>query len=247
MRVIRLFIQHHLTPDSELELDANACHYASNVLRVNKHSKLILFNGDGFDYKCEILNCSRSNLQVKVAEQIKLKNESSLKTRLYLGVSKSSHMDYAIQKTAEAGVSSIQPILMERTTSKATSKSLKNKHQHWQRIIQSTCEQSGRAVIPELSESITIQEIQTFSENETEYGLVFDAKSTKKIQNLGIIHPKSISLLVGTEGGLTKNETELALEKGFLSVNCGPRTLRTETAALTAVLLAQREWGDLAG
>lgn len=244
MRVIRLFIQQYLTSDTELELGSDSRHHACNVLRINKHSKLVVFNGDGFDYKCEILNCSKSNLRVKVVEQIKLKNESSLNTHLYLGISKSSHMDYAIQKTVEAGVNSIQPILMERTINKVSNKSLRNKQQHWQGIIQSACEQSGRAIIPTLLEAVKIQELKTLCENE--YGLVFDSQSEQKIQNLEISKPETIKLLIGTEGGLTDTEREFALEKGFYAVNCGPRMLRTETAALTALLLAQREWGDLA-
>ena len=244
MRVIRLYTQQHLTSDLELELDDNARHHACNVLRVNKLSKLVVFNGDGFDYKCEILNCSKSTLRVKVVDQIELINESSLNTHLYLGISKSSHMDYAIQKTVEAGVNSIQPVLMERTINKASNKFFKNKQQHWHGIIQSACEQSGRAIMPNLLEAIKIQEVQALYENE--YGLVFDSQSEQKIQNVGISNPDKINLLIGTEGGLTHTEKELALEKGFYAVNCGPRILRTETAALTALLLAQREWGDLA-
>ncbi len=245
MRVIRLYTCQHLAPDLDLELDDETRHYATNVLRLNKHSRLTLFNGDGFDYTCEILDCKKSILRVNILQQLKLNNESPLKTHLYLGVSKSSHMDYAIQKTVEAGVSSIYPILMERTVSKASSKSLENKHQHWQRIIRSACEQSGRAVIPNLSEVSELTAIAPCLENE--YGLLFDIHSKQNMQSLEIKKPASIKLLIGPEGGLSSNEIEFALQKGFHAVNCGPRVLRTETAALTAVLLAQQEWGDLAG
>ena len=134
--------------------------YALNVLRLNKHSNLIIFNGDGFDYVCEILVCNKSNLRVKVSEKRTLNNESPLKTHLYLGISKSSHMDFAIQKSVETGVTSIQPVMMERTVSKSSNKSLANKHQHWKRIIQSACEQCGRATVPELQESIELHDIE---------------------------------------------------------------------------------------
>ncbi len=246
MRVIRLYSPNHsLAPDSELELDERTRHYAINVLRLSKHSGLVIFNGDGFDYVCEILVCSKSSLRVKVSKQQALNNESSLKIHLYLGISKSSHMDFAIQKTVETGVSCIQPVLMERTVSKATNKSLANKHQHWQRIIQSACEQSGRAIIPKLNESIEIDEIETLFENE--HGLVFDSNSNQNIQSLNLCAPEVVKLLIGPEGGLSEREIQQALQKGFQAVHCGPRVLRTETAAVTAVLLAQREWGDLAG
>ena len=246
MRVTRLYTPNQsLAPGSELELDERTRHYAINVLRINKHSELKIFNGDGFDYVCEILLCNKSNLRVKVSQQQALKNESALKTHLYLGISKSSHMDFAIQKTVEAGVTHIQPVIMERTVSKFTHKSLTNKHQHWQRIIQNACEQSGRAIIPGLDESIEMRDMDPLLDNE--HGLVFDSNSSQNIQGLNLRSPGSIKLIIGPEGGLSKNEIQQALQKGFQAVHCGPRILRTETAAVTAVLLAQREWGDLAG
>ncbi len=245
MRVIRLFTSNHLlSSSSELELDERTRHYALNVLRLNKHSNLIIFNGDGFDYVCEILVCNKSNLRVKVSEKRTLNNESPLKTHLYLGISKSSHMDFAIQKSVETGVTSIQPVMMERTVSKSSNKSLANKHQHWKRIIQSACEQCGRATVPELQKSIELHDIEPLLDNEL--GLVFDSNSSQNIQSLKLCAPKVINLLIGPEGGLSEREIQQALQKGFQAVHCGPRVLRTETAAVAAVLLAQREWGDLA-
>ncbi len=244
MRVVRLYTHQHLAPDVELELDADIRHYALNVLRLNKRSSLRVFNGDGFDYPCEILDCNKTILRVKIAQQLTLHNESSLITHLYLAISKSSHMDYAIQKSVETGITRIHPILTERTISKSTEKSAENKHHHWKRIIHSACEQCGRAVIPKLLAISEFEKIEPL--NKHEYGLMLDANSEQTMQSLNISDPSSIKLLIGAEGGFTENETKLALGKGFQTVRCGPRILRTETAALTAVITAQQIWGDLA-
>ena len=243
MRVVRLYTHQHLAPDLELELENEIRHYALNVLRLNKRSLLKLFNGDGCDYACEILDCTKTVFRVNILEKLALHNESPLATYLYLGISKSSHMDYAIQKVVEAGVTNIHPILTERTISKTTEKSAGNKHQHWQRIIHGACEQCGRAVIPKLSPISEFDEIESLKENE--YGLMLDANSKQTMNSLDISNRSSIKLLIGAEGGFTENETELALQKGFQTVRCGPRILRTETAALTAVLTVQLKWGDL--
>lgn len=244
MRVVRLYTHQHLAPDLELELEGDIRHYALNVLRLNKRSTLILFNGDGYDYACEILECTKTKFYVNILGNVALDNESPLVTHLFLGISKSSHMDYAIQKVVEAGVTSIHPVLTERSISKTTEKSTENKHQHFLRIIHSACEQCGRAIIPKLSPISEFDEIETLEENV--YGLMLDANSDQSMQSLNISNPSSIKLLIGAEGGFTVNETKLALEKGFQSVRCGPRILRTETAALTAVIAAQQIWGDLA-
>lgn len=244
MRVVRLYTHQHLAPDIELELEDEIRHYALNVLRLNKRSSLTLFNGDSFDYPCEIIDYTKTIIRVKLLEKLTLYNESPLATHLYLGISKSSHMDYAIQKSVEAGVSFIHPILTERTVNKTTNKSAKNKLQHWKRIIHSACEQCGRAVIPKLLPISEFDKIEKLNKNE--YGLMLDADSEQTMQSLNISKPSTLKLLIGAEGGFSENETKHALEKGFRTVRCGPRILRTETAALTAMITAQQIWGDLA-
>ena len=243
MRVVRLYTKQHLAPDVELELDSDTRHHAFTVLRLNKNASLTLFNGDGFDYCCEILNCSKARVLVKITQREKLHTESSLNTHLYLGISKSSHMDYAIQKSVEAGVSAIQPVLMERTVSKASEKSLHNKHQHWQRIIQNACEQSGRAVIPTLYHSCEIDHLEHISGQES--GLLFDATAKQTLNNFKNINANSFKLIIGPEGGFTENEINQLITKGFQTVRCGPRILRTETAAVTAIIVMQLLVGDL--
>jgi len=244
MLVVRLHTRQRLAPNLELELDDEIRHYALNVLRLNKRSSLRLFNGDGHDYACEIIEYSKAILRIKITEKLTLYSESLLTTHLYLSVSKSSHMDFAIQKSVEAGVTNIHPIITERTVSKSTDKSAENKHQHWQRIIHSACEQAGRSVIPTLLPITEFNQIEQLNDNE--YGLTFDASSDQTINSLNINKPSSIKLLVGPEGGLTESEVKTASLKGFQSVRFGPRILRTETAALAAVITAQQLWGDLA-
>jgi len=232
-----------LAPDTTLELDDVSRHYAVNVLRLNKHSSLKLFNGDVFDYSFNILDISKSSMRVEITRQIILSNESPLTTHLYLAISKSSHMDYAIQKSVEAGVSIVQPIITERCVSKITTKSASNKYQHWQRIIHSACEQCGRAVIPKLPPICDFDKIEKINANEN--GLLLDTSSEATMCNLNINNPSCIKLLIGAEGGLTENEIQHAIDKGFQAVRCGPRILRTETAAVTAVLAVQLLFGDL--
>lgn len=244
MRVVRLYTHQKLAPDTELELEDDIRHYALNVLRLNKRSSLTLFNGDGYDYHCAILDCTKTVLRIKVLDKIPIDSESPLTTHLLLSVSKSSHMDYAIQKSVEAGVSIIQPILSERSINKATNKSFDNKHQHWQRIIQSACEQCGRAKIPTLLGINEIRDIGYLNENE--HGLIFDSNANQTMNDLNIINPIILKFLIGPEGGLTDNEIKSVLEKNFQAVRCGPRIMRTETAAVAAILNAQSKWGDLA-
>lgn len=242
MRAVRLYVNQILRLQHEVLLDDAALHYTSNVLRLNKKSSLLLFNGDGYDYFCEILSINKKTIELKVIKKIQAKNESPLITNLVLGISKSSHMDFAIQKSVEAGVSNIYPVCTERTIYKSSIKSNNNKLHHWNKIIVSACEQCGRAKLPTLYDINDLTDINNILD--PDLGLVLDQNATQSIITITNPVPSVVWLLVGPEGGLTNTEIKFAIEKGFQAVTCGPRVLRSETAALTALICAQILWGD---
>lgn len=243
MRVTRLFVDQELTVRDEIVLNETVRHHAVNVLRLNKHSVLILFNGDGSDYTCEILEINKKSIIVLITGRIEFNNESTLETNLFLSISKSSHMDYAIQKSVEMGVSSIQPVITERSIFTNKNLSKNQKHTHWEKIIIHACEQCGRVKLPKLFEAIKIQNINELEDKQS--GFVFDARSNQTLSEFKEYDYSSVSLLVGPEGGFTESEVEFAKYLGFQAVTFGPRVLRTETAAFAAVTSAQLFWGDL--
>ncbi len=242
MRAIRLYVDQSLTLNAELELAGTARHYAVNVLRVHKNSSLILFNGRGYDYPCEILAITKKTVAVRITGQLKVTNESPLRTHLLLGVSKGSRMDYAIQKTVEAGVTNVHPIITQRTVVKSATKLNTNKRRHWQRIIINACEQCARAQLPTLHDAMHLARLETL--NRDEHGFVFDIHADQTLAGFSQGTYRSVWLLVGPEGGLTSSEIDLATARGYQAATFGARVLRTETAALAALLAAQLLWGD---
>ncbi len=239
MRRIRLYIPQELNLQTELFIEDEQRHHLVNVLRANKHSKLILFNGNGFDYACEIQEFTKKQVHVKIISQTKIVNESKIKTMLLLGISKNIHMDYAIQKAVEAGVSEIQPIATQHTVAKVSSND--KKLHHWNRIVVNACEQCGRAQIPVLHSYIDISSLEKLHEKEC--GLLFDAESDTSIKNAEFQNEQLIKLLVGPEGGFSSSEVNDCEALGYQKVHLGSHVLRTETAALLAVHSVQLLWG----
>jgi len=244
MRAIRLYVPQSLSLLQELKLTEEPLHYALNVLRINKNSTLNLFNGDGNEYACEITQLTKKSLEVKITAQQQVTNNPPIAIDLYLGISKSSHMDYAIQKTVEAGVSNIYPVITERSVAKLSNKSAKNKVAHWEKIIISACEQCGRAELPELHAFQELTDIPTLNSNEI--GFLLDAKAEQSLKSFAGENFNSIKLIIGAEGGLSVSEISSLRKKNYHAITLGPRILRTETAALSAVICAQLYWGDLA-
>lgn len=245
MRAIRLYVDQKLAVQDEVELEDETRHHAACVLRINRHTPLILFNGDGYDYSGQTAAFDRKKIRVRLTDRILVSKESRLKTHLVLGVSKASHMDYAIQKSVEAGVTEIHPVMTERTVARFSDKSRANRQLHWQNIIINACEQCGRATLPVLHETRDLAILDPVREDATGFVLDFLSGTTLDEHASGTL--EKVWLIIGPEGGLTRGEIDRLLEKGFQPVRLGPRVLRTETAALGALVAVQMLWGDLSG
>ena len=167
--------------------------------------------------------------------------ESVLEIHLGQVISKGEKMDFVIQKATELGVKKITPLFSERSVVHLKQDRLEKKTGHWQKIAIHAAEQCGRTVVPAIEHPIPIAEWVFNRDEKTRLGL--DPLSPNGLNALPILG--SVALLIGPEGGLTEQELVYAKERGFQTVSCGPRILRTETAALVAITALQCKAGDL--
>lgn len=242
MRIPRIYLPSHLKTGQSIELTEHAFQHVIKVLRLKESEKIILFDGEGAEFSALIETINKKNASVLIAEAIHSSSESNLFIHLGLGISKGERMDYAIQKAVELGVTEITPLFTEHCVVNLDEKRIQKRLQHWQGIIISACEQSGRNVLPHLNTANTLIK---WTESIDELCLVFDPLASNSLKN---IKPKNnnINLIIGPEGGLSANEVSAFDEKiNFQAVNFGPRILRTETAAVSAITAIQLLWGDL--
>lgn len=240
MRSYRVYSSLPLTVDEQCDLDERASHHLARVLRVKTGDRLSVFNGDGNNYQGAIVCATKHQVSVLIDHIEQADTESSLNTCLALGVSKGDRFEWAIKKATELGVTSIVPILSQRVDVRLSPDRWHNKQEHWQQIVISACEQSGRAVVPKVQEPTTLP--QWLSDVEADCKLVLDPEATPRAIN---DQPASIALLIGPEGGLAASELTLAWENGFSAMRLGPRILRTETAPLVALSVLGARWGDI--
>jgi 16S rRNA (uracil1498-N3)-methyltransferase len=160
---------------------------------------------------------------------------------LMLGISRGERMDFAMQKATELGVSRIAPIFSERCVVKLNEKKSISRHTHWRRIVINACEQSGRCRIPVIDKPAAYGNALNHIKSGT--AILLDHRSQFTLPQID--PPQSgLTILIGPEGGLTSNERQLAIQKGFLGIRLGPRIMRTETAPLAAIAAVQTLWGD---
>lgn len=242
MRIPRIYLPVELSTDQPIELTDHAFQHTVKVLRMKQNAELIVFDGMGHEYFALLLHVNKKNAFIEIKETINNKTESNLHIHLGLGISKGERMDFAIQKAVELGVTEITPLFTEHCVVNFDEKRTQKRLQHWQGILISACEQSGRNILPALNTTTTLMK---WSDSINEICLLFDPVATTSLKQ---VKPEndSMNLVIGPEGGLSSNEiTELTKKTHFHSIKFGPRILRTETAALSAITAIQVLWGDL--
>lgn len=243
MRIPRIYHPEALQANSRLTLDANAARHVGRVLRLGAGDELTLFDGRGGEYPARITESGKRELWVECGAQRNIECESPLQVTLVQGVSKGDRMDYTIQKAVELGVHQIVPIDTERSVVDLKGERAQKKMEHWRGVIISACEQCGRNTLPELSPLTSLH--KWLEQPPHGLGLLLDHRSQHSVSGLQL-DGGGCTLLVGPEGGLSENERNTAIAAGYCGIRLGPRVLRTETAALTALAAIQSRWGDLA-
>jgi 16S rRNA (uracil1498-N3)-methyltransferase len=242
MRIPRLYIPEVAASGGIVTVTGQTAHHVIKVLRLRPGSAIRLFNGHGAEWDAVLLESNRSEIRLEVCSPVEAIAASSLSITLAQGIARNDRMDFILQKSVELGVSSIQPLWMQRCQSRLRNERLEKRMQHWRGVIINACEQCGRSTLAELynPENYTGW---ISKQNPSALGLMLQPESTQVLND----HPpqgRDIVVLVGPEGGLTTEEQRLAELSGFTGIRLGQRILRTETAALSALASMHTLWGD---
>ncbi|WP_206485476.1 16S rRNA (uracil(1498)-N(3))-methyltransferase [Thalassotalea sp. G2M2-11] len=247
MRNPRIYQNQQWQLGETIDLNSDAFGHTVRVLRLSDGDKITLFNGQSFnqqlgEFSAELVNVTKKSAQAKIIDFIAVTNESPVNIHLGQTISRGDRMDFTLQKSVELGVNTITPLFSVRCGVKLSGERLQKKCEQWQKIVISACEQSGRCTVPKVEPAIELT--QWLSQDSDALKLNLHPKAEHSIMSL----PKEnqqIRLLIGPEGGLSDDEIVEASEQGFIDVLLGPRVLRTETAALTAITAIQCRYGDI--
>jgi len=240
VRIHRVHTHHALEPGCEIVVDGKAAHYLGRVLRLGIGEVIVLFNGDGHDYVAELVRFGKGEVALAVNSRLPGASEPAMKITIVQAISRGERMDQTLQKCTELGAAHFQPLLSERVEVKLKSDKLSSRVEHWQGVVISACEQSGRAVIPEVLDPVTLYE--WLASNRDEQRLVLAPGAAKPLTTVEF--SGHVAIAVGPEGGFSESEQEQMAVNGIQAVSLGPRVLRTETAAPAAVAVIQALAGD---
>jgi len=238
--MLRIYLPNAHSVNNQISITADKARYLASVLRCKEGDELVIFNGAGSCFKTKILKVGKKEVITDFLEKFPCNSESPVNITLVQSLLKGEKMDLVVQKTTELGVREIVPVVTERSQLRETRKTAR-----WQKIAQEASRQSGRTVIPVVHEPVSFQDI--FTDNDLKGFIFYEEEGVRLSDSVSsfIPHPSSLFIVIGPEGGFTKEEVKLAKEKGLVAASLGKRILRAETAAIAAVTLAQYALGDM--
>lgn len=216
-------------------LDVN---HIRNVLRMKIGEELKISDGNNHVYLCEISSMDSESVMAVVKEELSTDTELASKIYLFQGLPKSDKMELIVQKAVELGAYEVIPVETKRSIVKLEDKKATKKVERWNGIAEAGAKQSGRMLIPKVTEVFSykeaMQKAQKLDVVLFPYELADGMKETQTVMEQ-ILPGQSVGIFIGPEGGFEKEEVEYALSQGAKVISLGKRILRTETAGLTTL------------
>jgi 16S rRNA (uracil1498-N3)-methyltransferase len=230
----RIYCASPLASGVSLALPAGAARHVQ-VLRMQPGQGLTLFNGEGGEFEATVTQMGRSDVTVDIGAHHAVEREAPHAVHLAVAMPANDRMDWLVEKAAELGAASVQPLLSARSVLRLQGDRAAKKTAHWQGVAIAACEQCGRNRVPTVH---AVRDLSAWLSQgvPADAGLRLLLTLQAGAQSLRQVPADAaVTLLNGPEGGLTPQEEEHALAAGFAPLSLGPRVLRAETAPLAAL------------
>jgi len=228
MRLNRFFGNFDFSNEVIKSPDKDLINQLKNVLRLNNGDEILLCDGKLNEATCFIENIDKDEVVFKIIKVEKNKKEFEQELILYCSVLKRENFEFVVQKAVELGVNKIVPIISSRTVK------LGLKQDRLQKVIKEASEQSGRGILPILSDSRAFKEaVEDSNDNDLNFIFELDEKSLNQVK-IDFSKHKKIGVFIGPEGGWSEEELKIKNAK-FKIVGLSPFVLRAETAAIAAL------------
>lgn len=233
---------------SELDLPAGAARHVQ-VLRHQPGDVITLFEGQtgngfaGGEFDAVITHMGRSDVGVRIQAHRAVEREAARAVHLVVGMPANERMDWLVEKATELGVASIQPVMAARSVLKLKGDRADKKIERWQSIAVSACEQCGRNQVPVIHAPRPLADwLRSQDAPDAESArFVLSLREGSQPLRTATSDAKAVWVLHGPEGGLTAQEEDWALERGWKPASLGNRVLRAETASVAALSLLALE------
>lgn len=241
----RFYADIALVPGTTVQLPPDAARHVQ-VLRLQPGDTLSLFNGRGDgqpgsegEFQATVARMGRSEVEVTIGMYTATAREAGRAIHLAVGMPANERMDWLVEKAAELGAASIQPLMSERSVLRLKGERADKKISHWRGVAVAACEQCGRSRVPLIHEVASLADWLKGIGNAAADGsrLLLSLREGSGPLAQAVQGKGALTFLSGPEGGLGPAEEAAAIACGFSPVTLGPRVLRAETAPLACLSL----------
>ncbi len=218
----------------------DARHMAKS-LRLTVGDEIILCDGKGWDYQGAIEEMDEE-VTIRIVSKEETKSEPRAKVTLFQALPKGDKMELIIQKSVELGVHEIVPVLTSRCISRPDPKSMKKKVERYNKIALEAAKQSGRGIIPKVTELLTLEQAVKRLPLKS---IVFYENGGQRLRELVGEQTLDLGVFVGSEGGFSMEEIEFLGRHQVLPATLGERILRCETAPICGLSVIFSLTGDI--
>jgi len=245
--VPNFFIKKVQIKDHHIEIRGELLRHLRDSLRVQRGERIFCVDEDASRYTVVVTHVGKDLLTGDVTEEVKRGKGPAVYIHIAQAVPKGPRLDFIIEKATELGVSAITPVITERSVVRIEKERVGERLKRWRRIALESAQQSGRWDVPEIAPPVTLPEFLA-SFRKTDLNLLL-WEGEKRVTLRGVLKGaqgvKSVTVLIGPEGGFSEDEVGKAVEKGFVAVSLGELILRTETAPIAALSILQYEFGGV--
>lgn len=242
----RFFADKNNISENHIIIDGSDAKHIGRSLRMKIGDELILCC-DKIDYTTKILSISDTEINCEILSKSPICSEADIVLTLYQAIPKLDKLELITQKAVELGVSKIVPVITKRCISRPDRKSFAKKNERLNKISLEAAKQSGRGIIPEISDII---DFKTAVSNLASHDFSFVCYEKGGVPFSSIINPsdfkdKSIGLFIGSEGGFDESEIKACESLGIKTTSMGKRILRCETAPISAISIIMALSGNM--
>ncbi len=218
-----------------VSLKADSLRQIRNVLRLASGDWICVLDNTGSAYVCQIIEEGKGEWKARIEASVALKTEAGVGITVIQSLLRAEKSELVIRQCTQAGVSHIIFAPTHRSFIRWEEQKISEREERWQKIAKEEAELACRAVYP------TVRIFHSYEEalHSSEFPrlLLYEGENLPLLASVigELKYPPSLSILVGPEGGFTKQEVEQMCGKGILLVSLGPRILRSEFAAFYAL------------
>lgn len=235
--MIRLFVPHDLSAGARLDLDEGQSRYLATVMRQAVGDAVAVFNGRDGEWRARVAAVGKRAVALDAEERTRPQSEGP-DLDLIVALVKRARLETIVEKAAELGARRVRPVITERTNADHT------RIDRLQAIAVEASEQTGRLDVPQVVEPVKLQRM--LADWEVGRRLLFcDEAGDAKPVLAAVDEPGPWAILIGPEGGFSPTEREILRALPYATpATLGPRILRADTAAISALTLWQAAIGD---